>query len=246
MTAESMREDPRVVTALFAGRSGCGRDRIMGQLTDFARDLSEHNFLAEKIWIRDTRMAHFDTVSKVAAIEVDGIDTGLRYDDLRNTFEANSGFSPESNTGKKLKNTFDFLDRVFPEKNAILRNRSTIQPFATLASLIMTSGKSAGCEESLLRFFEHFVRELSRQVELGQRATDPDYIQFQGTLSANVKAGAKVRRGADPTRYRARDAGRAGAELQAADRRGPGASGPRSVPAPVIPPAVYRRGREAS
>lgn len=30
MTAESMREDPRVVTALFAGRSGCGRDRIMG------------------------------------------------------------------------------------------------------------------------------------------------------------------------------------------------------------------------
>jgi hypothetical protein len=138
-------------------------------------------------------MSHFDIVSKVAAIQVDGIATGLRFNDLKDTFEAQANFSPQSNVAKKLRNTFDFLDRVFPKKNRILRNRSTIQSFATLASLVVDSGQADGCEERLRRFFESFTKELSHQVELGNAATDPDYLQFQTTLSANVKGGAKTR-----------------------------------------------------
>lgn len=124
---------------------------------------------------------------------MDGIETGLRFDDLEATFKANAMFSPESNTGKRLRRTFDFLNRVFPLRNSILRNRSSIQSFATLASRIVARGQDDGCEERLLAFFEHFGRVLSRQVELGQHATDLDYLEFQRTLSANVKAGAKIR-----------------------------------------------------
>jgi hypothetical protein len=30
-------------------------------------------------------------------------------------------------------------------------------------------------------------------MELGQKATDPDYLEYQRTISANIKAGARIR-----------------------------------------------------
>jgi hypothetical protein len=166
---------------------------IHSNLTNFVRKLAKHEFFQDKVWMRDTRKAHFDIVSKVAAIEVDGLETGLRYEDLKETFEAAAAFSPSSNVAKRLRSTFDHLNKVFPEKSPVLRNRSTIQSFATLAILIVDSGSSQGTEDSLRSFFDHFSKELSKQVELGHAATDPDYLEFQRTLSANVKAGAKTR-----------------------------------------------------
>ncbi len=166
---------------------------VHSSLTNFARQLSKLAFFKEKVAIRDTRKAYFDIAAKVAAIEIDGIDTGLRFEDLRDTFTANANFSAASNTGKRLKNTFEFLNRIFADRNAVLRNRSTIQSFATLASKIVEEGRDKGSERRLLAFFEHFGKELSAQVELGQRATGQDYLEFQRTLSANVKAGPKIR-----------------------------------------------------
>jgi hypothetical protein len=131
---------------------------VHSNLTNYTRQLAKHNFFKNKVAISNTRMSHFDIVSKVAAIQVDGIATGLRFNDLKDTFEAQANFSPQSNVAKKLRNTFDFLDRVFPKKNRILRNRSTIQSFATLASLVVDSGQADGCEERLRRFFERAPR----------------------------------------------------------------------------------------
>ena len=166
---------------------------VDSNLTNFARHLSKLPFFKEKVAIRDTRKAYFDIAAKVVAIEVDGIDTGLRFDDLSDTFVANKAFSSSSNTGKRLKQTFDLLNAIFPDRNAMLRNRSTIQSFATLIAKIVAEGKYKGSEGRLLAFFEHFGKQLSAQVELGQNATDLDYLEFQRTLSANIKAGAKIR-----------------------------------------------------
>jgi hypothetical protein len=166
---------------------------VHSKLTNFARKLSSHDFFKQKVWSSDYRKAYFDIAAKVSAIEVDGITTGLRYRDLKRTFEDNSNFSPSSERGKRLTKTFDMLDRVFPEKDKLLRNRSTIQSFATLAAKIVAQGHERGCEKQLYGFFQHFGKELSRQIELGQEATDVNYVDFQRTLSANVKTGAKTR-----------------------------------------------------
>lgn len=166
---------------------------VHSKLTDFVRGLSRHSFLTEKISISNARKAHFDIVAKVAALQIDGIDTGLRYEDLKVTFEANSNFAATSNAARTLRATFDYLNRVYKVRNTNLRNRSTVQAFTTLASKIVETGHHEGTDQSLYRFFEHFSKELSKQVELGQDATDEDYLAFQGTLSANVKAGAKLR-----------------------------------------------------
>ena len=44
-----------------------------------------------------------------------------------------------------------------------------------------------------MRFFKHFMAELGRQVELGEGATDTDYLRFQRSVNANVRSGARIR-----------------------------------------------------
>jgi len=58
---------------------------VHSNLRDFCRDLSGHRdipghpFFTIKVALQNVRYAHFDVVAKVAAIEIEGLDTRLRY-----------------------------------------------------------------------------------------------------------------------------------------------------------------------
>lgn len=168
---------------------------VHSKLRDFAKKLSKHNIFKEKVTATDRRYGHFDIVAKVAAIEIEGIETGLRYDDLKTTFESQSNFSGRSNVAQRLRATFDFLDLVFPESTPILRNRTVVQSFATLVSRLIQTGNQKGTETKLRRFFESFIEELSRQVTLGHEATDLEYLTFQKTINANIRRSSQIRHG---------------------------------------------------
>ena len=166
---------------------------VHSNLRDFVRKLAKHNFFKRKVSVNDKRYAHFDIVAKVAALEIEGIDSGLRFDDLKSTFESQANFSNRSNVADRLRKTFDFLDKVFNERSDFLRHRTIIQSFATLVAKITTTGKINGQERTVNRFFNAFMEELSRQVTLGQDATDPDYLEFQKTVNSNVRRNAQIR-----------------------------------------------------
>lgn len=166
---------------------------INSGMTRFARTLAKHPFFTEKVSIRDTRKAYFDIATKALAIEIDGFDVRLRYDDLKKLAESQLNFSEDSNVAKRLTCTLDYLNSAFRSKSPILRNRSTIQSLITLTSTILATGRSNGTESQLYEYFEEFTAELARQNELGIKATDAAYLEFQRTLSSNVKSGPKVR-----------------------------------------------------
>jgi len=166
---------------------------VHSNLRDFARKLAKYSFFRTKVYLSDTRYAHFDIASKVAAIEIEGLDAGLRYEELKETFESQSSFSARSQVARRLQETFDYLDRVFPAKSTLLRHRTIVQSFATLAARLVTNGKVGGYETRLREFFEAFMKNLSKQVEMGATATDHDYLAFQRTVNANVRSGARIR-----------------------------------------------------
>jgi len=166
---------------------------VHSKLRDFARKLAEHNFFRTKLQLADKRYAHFDIASKVAAIDIDGLDTGLRYDALKHTFESQASFSSKSQVAKRLQTAFDYLDSVFPDSSPILRHRTIVQSFATLALKLLSNGTPSGYETRLHAFLEAFTNDLSKQVELGADATDQDYLAFQRTVNANVRSGARIR-----------------------------------------------------
>lgn len=166
---------------------------VHSKLRDFARSLVKHPFFGTSIAVTNTRLAHFDVATKVAAIEIEGIDTGLRYDDLKAIFEAQKSFSSTSAVSKRIKSALDFLAGAFPAQESSLKNRTVVQSVITFACRLIETGKSSGLEAKVSKFIRHFMQELVRQVELGQAATDFDYIRFQKSINANVKAGARIR-----------------------------------------------------
>jgi hypothetical protein len=63
----------------------------------------------------------------------------------------------------------------------------------TLACRLVENKPKGDLTKSVAKFTNAFLVGLSRQVELGPVATDYDFIRFQRSINANVKAGARIR-----------------------------------------------------
>jgi hypothetical protein len=166
---------------------------VHSKLRDFCQTLSKHRFFTKSVALADTRLAHFDIATKAAAIEVEGIDTGLRFEDLKRIFASQKSFSSTSAVAKRLKQALDLLADAIPKKNGRLKNRTFIQSLITLACRVVESKPEKSLGTSIARFTDAFLDGLSHQVELGQAATDYDYVRFQRSINANIRAGARIR-----------------------------------------------------
>ncbi len=166
---------------------------VHSKLRDFCKNLAKHDFFKNSIVVADTRFAHFDILSKAAIIQIEGIEAGLRFDDIKPVFEAQINFSATSAAAKRLRAALDFLAAGFPKPNPLLKNRTVVQSIITLACRLVATGNAAGLEKKFASFVQHFMSKLSHQVELGQAATDYDFIRFQKSINANVKAGPRTR-----------------------------------------------------
>jgi hypothetical protein len=94
---------------------------VHSKLRDFCSTLVKHPFFTQSISVANTRLAHFDVVAKVAAIEVEGINSSLRFEDIKKVFESQKSFSSTSGVAKRIKEAFDFLGRTFPAKESGLK-----------------------------------------------------------------------------------------------------------------------------
>ncbi len=117
---------------------------IHSKLRDFCKEIAGSTFFKEKVSVADTRFSYFDIVTKVATLEVEGVTSGIRFDDISKVFKANIEFSAQSAAGKRITAAFDYLNRVFPIQSQFLKNRTLIQSFATFTAKFVATGKAKG------------------------------------------------------------------------------------------------------
>ncbi|MGR3463855.1 DUF262 domain-containing protein [Limimaricola sp.] len=166
---------------------------IHSQLRNYCFKSSQHAFFEETTTIANKRYGYFDVMAKVATLEIEGLGTGLRFEDVKKVFEANSNFSPSSAAALRINDALDYLHRQLPRPCLLLRNRTIVQSVLTLVCHLRQGRISTNQETRLSEFIVHFFSELSRQVELGRNATDEDFVAFQRTINANVRSGTKTR-----------------------------------------------------
>jgi hypothetical protein len=166
---------------------------VHSKLRDYCAKLSEHPFFANSSTVADRRHGYFDICSKVATLEIEGMDSGLRFEDVKEVFLANANFSSSSAAAKRIRSSFDLLHALFPERSRALRQRSMVQSVISLVCHLKRAGMTDAQAQLLKSFIEEFSTELLTQVEAGQEATDLDFIAFQRTVNANVKSGAQQR-----------------------------------------------------
>lgn len=166
---------------------------VHSKLRDYCRTISRLPFFKQSVSIPDTRYSHFDIAAKVATIEIEGLNTGLRFDDIKDVFESQCNFSATSAVAKRIRDALVFLNRAFKDNGAVLRTRTVVQSLITLTCKLVATGRSRGLEGDIRKFFESFAAELAHQIEMGQAASDSDYLMFQRSVNANVRGGAKTR-----------------------------------------------------
>jgi hypothetical protein len=166
---------------------------VHSRLRDYCTKVAKHAFFSETTAVSSRRYAYFDVVSKVVTLELEGLEAGLRYEDVRQVFLDNASFSGNSAVAKRIGNALDVLHASFPGRYPNFRNRTIVQSVITLVCHLLQAGMDSGQHDRLKTFVYEFLGDLSRQVELGQQATDIDYLTFQRTVNANVRSGAKTR-----------------------------------------------------
>ena len=174
-------------------RSSERLNAVHSKLRNFCKSLANEPFFRNSVTIADKRFAHFDIVTKAVAIEIEGLNAGLRYDELKALFETQATFSSASAIAKRLKTSLTFLHKAFPKKDALLKTRTIVQSLLTFVCRLVETGKQEGLEKNVSAFFRKFMLEYSKQVELGQAATDGDFLRFQRSVNANVKSGSRIR-----------------------------------------------------
>jgi hypothetical protein len=112
---------------------------------------------------------------------------------MKSVFESHENFSATSAIAKRITRSLDFLQSAFAGKGESLRTRTVVQSLITLTCKLVSTDGCGGKEKELQQFFVAFLEALTHQIELGQAATDSDYLTFQRSVNANVKGGAKTR-----------------------------------------------------
>ena len=166
---------------------------VHSNLRDFCKAKANDKFFKERVAIPDTRYAHFDIVAKVMAVEIEGLDVGLRLVDVKKVFEHQASFSKTSARAKLLDSALSILNKAFPSEEKSLRTRTAVQSLLTLTCRLASTKRMDGRERELSSFVRRFFSELSKQVELGQAANDSDYLSFQSSVNANVRSGVRIR-----------------------------------------------------
>lgn len=166
---------------------------VHSKLRDYCTRAAKHAFFSKTTTVSSRRHAYFDVITKVAAIELEDLDASLRYEDVRRVFFENGGFSGNSAVAKRINKAMDVLHTSFPDRYKNFRNRTIVQSIITLMCHLLQAGMKPEQHDRLREFIDTFLSELGKQVELGQQATDVDFLTFQRTVNANVKSGARTR-----------------------------------------------------
>lgn len=166
---------------------------IHSKLRDYCSKLAKHKFFLETTSVSGKRYAYFDICAKVMALEIEGVNCGTRFDDIRDVFLQQTAFSGNSAVAKQVRNSLDLLHKELPKPDNHLRNRTIVQAVITFCCHLQRVGLKKQQHKILAKFIDNFLAELSKQVEMGQAATDHDYVAFQRTVNANVKSGPKAR-----------------------------------------------------
>jgi hypothetical protein len=166
---------------------------VHSKLRDYCSRLAKHKLFSETATVSGKRYAYFDICAKVMALEIEGLDCGTRFDDIKTIFLQQSGFSGNSAVAKRVRKSLDILHKELLNTSNQLRNRTLVQSIITFCCHLQNVGLEQEQHKVLAKFISHFLAELTKQVELGQNATDLDYVAFQRTVNANVKSGPKTR-----------------------------------------------------
>ena len=167
---------------------------IQGELRDFCHEIALKPFFSERIGIKNTRYAHFETVVKWVFVEARGIQPQMRYPQLESLLTENRTFSRSSDSAKRIDGAANFLGKAFPDQCKMVRNRANALSVCMLASRVYVQNLTSHSAPEIFRdFVQTFFSNLSDEVQKGSKAVDKELLRYQQAITAGSTGGDSIR-----------------------------------------------------
>lgn len=166
---------------------------ILGDLRDFCHEATEKPFYTNKVVMRNTRYAHFESVVRWIYIEARGIQPQMRYSQFEGFLKENRSFSVQSEISQKIVKSLRYLEEAFPNKNRYLRNRANVLSICMLASRIIASNLDKIDPQIFGAFVEAFFKSLTIEIEKGNKSRDKELLRYQQAITSDSMGGNSIK-----------------------------------------------------
>lgn len=172
------------------------RNAMRGGMRDFAKELGQHRFF-RSCRFGAGRYVYDHIAAQTVLIELSDGPTNIRDDDLNRMYETHRRFDLKGATANKIRRTYDFLLKTFPEKTPELDRHSVIALYC-LASELIDRYVAEDLAQKLHRWFIGFEAERRAQDCLPEERRDPQLRAYRklttqaGDTGENIRARLKV------------------------------------------------------
>jgi hypothetical protein len=163
------------------------RNASASAMRDFCAEVARHAFF-ERVHFSNKRMEHDHVAAQTIALELAGGPTNVQNGALARMYRKNTDFDPASEVAARVRRTYDFLARSFPDKAPELRRGYVVSLYLMASKLVNGPIKQAEGIEEIFRFFAlHFDM---------RRRTEPEnleLVQFGKRLTSSADKEESIR-----------------------------------------------------
>jgi len=167
------------------------RNAMRGAMRNFVKELGQHRFF-QSCRFGPGRYVFDHIAAQTTLIELSEGPTNIRDDDLNRMYEAHARFDVKGATANKIRRTYDFLLRAFPEKTPELERHSVITLYC-LASALIDRYVADDLPQALHRWFIGFETERRAQESLRDHQRDPQLSAYRQLTGQATDAGENIR-----------------------------------------------------
>lgn len=155
-----------------------------GNMRDFVKELSSHDFFKTSVPIPDKRYIFQAVCAQIVLLEEEGIKN-VKFQNLADFYERNRNYNKKGENGKKIKRILDYMFQIFDSKTVAFRNRASIISFYLLLSVLIDKDILLTAEwgKRLKKFYVDFQINLKNEVEKGVDAEDAELIIYQSRVN---------------------------------------------------------------
>lgn len=167
------------------------RNAIKGGMRDFVKKMSEHPFF-ESCKFSNSRFTYDLVAAQCVLLELKGGPTNVKDADLNRMYEVHRNFASDDPIAKKVRKTFEFLYRAFPEKTPELERYNVINLYC-IASTLLDGYVWQGLEQPLANWFINFETARRQNDTLPEDDRDWSLVEYKRLTSQSTDAEESIR-----------------------------------------------------
>ena len=162
------------------------RNARTGRMRDFVKEVSAHHFF-ESCKFANARFTYDHIAAQTILIELEGGPTNVKDADLNRMYDDQRDFDRDGPTAKKVRRTYDFLAKAFPEKTPELERYNVINLYC-LASLLIDGYVWQDLAEPLADWFIKFEGRRKENDKLADEERDWSLVEYKRLTSYSTDA----------------------------------------------------------